>query len=256
MNSKNNISIKLRNIYLISLILCFFYFFIVLQSGSLDDVGLFIVTFDFFYVLFTPILLNLISKQETIVKIFRNWTITMTITWAIFGLWSLSGGPTKLVLLTIVIYYLVSIILLASINPYLQLDPTIELFPKELESYVNEITRAYNAKQLKILASEVAQIGSVEQLESRVRELIEGNIDKFSYLLQVEDISPPNQKLLIMYCYDQSEELRSSLQKAIARYLRGQILEEDLTGFDIEMEIDNLISSYERMEMQSIGKLE
>ncbi|MCE7737341.1 MAG: hypothetical protein GPJ54_20800 [Candidatus Heimdallarchaeota archaeon] len=120
---------------------------------------------------------------------------------------------------------------------------------------VDELLRQYTTKQLKHLKS-INQIEtySIEKLDNQIKELIDENIAKFSELLRLEGLNPPDNKTLAKICYSENKEIISSVNNTLKMYLRGQLLEEDFTEFDIQLEIDNLLSKYEEMENSNIGK--
>lgn len=121
---------------------------------------------------------------------------------------------------------------------------------------VNELVRQYTTKQLKHLRSvDSIETYSIEKLDRKMKDLIGGNINKFAELLKLEGITPPTNKDLSNICYIQSHDIISSVNDTLKVYLRGQLLEEDLTDFDIQLEIENLLTEYEDMEIAGSGKV-
>lgn len=120
---------------------------------------------------------------------------------------------------------------------------------------IEDLFQQYTAKQLKELRS-IDQIEnlSIDQLESKIRELITINIDKFSQLLLLEGVKPPSNNKLVDLAYSRSSDIIDSVKEVLRTYLRAQLLETDLSEFDVKLEIDNLLSKYEDMELMGIGK--
>ena len=96
-----------------------------------------------------------------------------------------------------------------------------------MNSDFKDLTRQYTAEQLKQLPSEdQLRDFTIDQLESKIKELISINIGSFSQLLELEGITAPNHKFLIDYCYSQSGEIINDFSDTLKTYLRNRSIED------------------------------
>jgi hypothetical protein len=94
-----------------------------------------------------------------------------------------------------------------------------------------------------------------QNLDEKVREVLEIDIKKFQGLLQLNDINIDSTQALTDFTFEVTSPFRKDLKEALRIHLSNVLLGEKEEVADIGSMIDNLLDQYKKMEDTGEGKI-